>query len=106
MGCLVGWLCLTSHRQRGHLEMAPLFTIPCDGREAQLIHRSDQELNHGPSHDSPLRYRRATQAPHCDELQRLGSVAQMGSHLIPCHKGKFVGRLVGCVLHPINSKVI
>ena len=29
---LVGWLCLTSHRQRGHLETAPPFTVPCEGR--------------------------------------------------------------------------
>ena len=27
---LVGWLCLTSHRQRGHLETAPPFTVPCE----------------------------------------------------------------------------
>ena len=32
---MVGWLCLTSHRQRGHLETAPPFTVPCEGREAQ-----------------------------------------------------------------------
>ena len=32
---LVGWFCLTSHRQRGHLEMAPPFTVPCKGREAR-----------------------------------------------------------------------
>ena len=25
---VVGWLCLTSHRQRGHLETAPPFTVP------------------------------------------------------------------------------
>ena len=25
---LVGWLCLASHRQRGHLETAPPFTFP------------------------------------------------------------------------------
>ena len=25
----------TSHRQRGHLETAPPFTVPCEGREAQ-----------------------------------------------------------------------
>ena len=30
---LVGWLCLTSYRQRGHLEMAPPFTVPCEGRK-------------------------------------------------------------------------
>ena len=61
--CLVGWLCLTSHRQRGHLETAPPFTVPCERSEARLIHRSDRELNPGPSHGSPLRYRCATQAP-------------------------------------------
>ena len=32
---LVGWLFLTSHRQRGHLETAPPFTVPCEGREAR-----------------------------------------------------------------------
>ena len=31
---LVGWLCFTSHRQRGHLETAPPCTVPCKGREA------------------------------------------------------------------------
>ena len=29
------WLCLTSHQQRGHLETAPPFTVPCEGREAR-----------------------------------------------------------------------
>ena len=32
---LVGWLCLTSHRQRGHLETAPPLTVPCEGHEAR-----------------------------------------------------------------------
>ena len=32
---LLGWLCLTSHRQRGHLETAPPFTVPCEVREAR-----------------------------------------------------------------------
>ena len=27
--------CLTSHRQRGHSETAPPFTVPCEGREAR-----------------------------------------------------------------------
>ena len=35
MSTNVGWLCLTSHRQRGHLETAPPFTVPCEGREAR-----------------------------------------------------------------------
>ena len=34
-GWLVGWLCFTSHRQRGHLETAPPFTVPCEGRDEQ-----------------------------------------------------------------------
>ena len=33
---LVGWLCLTSNRQRGHLETAPPFTVPCEGCEARF----------------------------------------------------------------------
>ena len=32
---LVGWLCLTSHRQWSHLETAPPFTVLCEGREAR-----------------------------------------------------------------------
>ena len=32
---LVGWLSFTSHRQRGHLETAPPFPVPCEGREAR-----------------------------------------------------------------------
>ena len=35
LGFLVGWLCLTSHRQPGRLETAPPFTVPCKGREAR-----------------------------------------------------------------------
>ena len=37
---LVGWLLITSHGQRGHLETAPLFTVPCEGREAQFLQTS------------------------------------------------------------------
>ena len=37
---LVGWLCLTSHRQRGHLETAPPFTVPCEGCEAPMYSKS------------------------------------------------------------------
>ena len=59
----VGWLCFTSHRQRGHLEMAPPFTVRCEGREARLLHRTHRELNSEPSRGSPLHYRCATQAP-------------------------------------------
>ena len=33
--CSHGWLCFTSHRQQGHLETAPPFTVPCKGCEAR-----------------------------------------------------------------------
>ena len=33
---LVGWLCFTSHRQRGHLQTAPPFIVPCERREAHI----------------------------------------------------------------------
>ena len=45
---LVGLLCFTSVRQRGDLETASLFTIPCEGREAQFLHRFNRELNYPP----------------------------------------------------------
>ena len=54
---MVGWLCFTSHRQRGHLETAPPFTVPCDGHEARFLHRSHGESNPRPSHGSPIHYR-------------------------------------------------
>ena len=59
----VGLLCLTSHLQRGHLETAPPFTVPCKGREARFLHRSHRESNPGPSRGCPLHYRFATPAP-------------------------------------------
>ena len=34
---MVGWLCFTSHRQRGHLETAPPFIVPCEEREAWFL---------------------------------------------------------------------
>ena len=34
----VGWLCFASHQQRGHLETAPQFTVPCEGRGARYLH--------------------------------------------------------------------
>ena len=61
-GSLVGWLCLTSHRQRGHLETALPFTVPCGGREARFVHRPHRELNPESLHGSPLHYRCATPA--------------------------------------------
>ena len=33
--CLFVYLCFTSFQQRGHLETAPPFTVPCEGREAR-----------------------------------------------------------------------
>ena len=33
--CLFVCLCFTSHQRRGHLETAPPFTVPCEGREAR-----------------------------------------------------------------------
>ena len=58
---MVVWLCFTSHRQQGHLEMAtPFNTVPCKGHESQFLHRSHWELNPGPSRGSPLHYRCAT----------------------------------------------
>ena len=41
---LVCWLCLTSHRQRGHLETASPFTVPCKGREARFLHQKHNNL--------------------------------------------------------------
>ena len=60
---VVGWLCLTSHRQQGHLVTAPPFTVPCEGREARFLHRSHWQSNPGPSRGSPLRNRCPTPAP-------------------------------------------
>ena len=60
---MVGWLCFTSHRRQGQLETAAPFTVPCEGREAQILPGSHRESNPGPSRSSPLHYRCATQAP-------------------------------------------
>ena len=58
-----GWLCVASHPQRGNLETAPPFTLPCEGLEARFLHRSHRESNSGPSRGSPLHNRCATPAP-------------------------------------------
>ena len=73
---LVGWLYLASHRQHGHLDKAPPFTVPCDGREAQFLHLSHRELNPGPSRGSTLQYRCAMPAPmqKCLDLERVKSM--------------------------------
>ena len=49
--------------QRDHLETAPPFTVPCEGREAQFLHRTHRELNPGSLRGSPLPNRCATPAP-------------------------------------------
>ena len=59
----IGWLCFTSHRQRGHLETAPPFGVPCEEREDRFLHRPHRESNSGSLHDSPLHNRCATPAP-------------------------------------------
>ena len=57
------WLCFKPHRQRGHLETAAPFTVPCKGREAHFLHCSHRESNPRPSRDSPLQYHCTTPAP-------------------------------------------
>ena len=44
---LIGRLCFMSHRQRGHLGMAPPFTVPCEGHKARFSHSYHRELNPG-----------------------------------------------------------
>ena len=68
---LVGCLGFTSNRQRGHLEMAPPFNVPCEGREARLIHRTHRQSNPRPSRGSPLHYCCATPAPSGNRTQVL-----------------------------------
>ena len=52
----VGWLCFMSHRHRGHLEMAPPFTVPCEGHMKLC-----QKSNPGPS----LRHASSYNFSHC-----------------------------------------
>ena len=52
--CVLWFGCLTSHRQWGHSETAPPFTVPCEEREAWFLHRSHRESNPGPSRCTPL----------------------------------------------------
>ena len=60
-------LCLTSHRQRGHLETAPPFTVPCEGHEACFLHRPHRESNPGSLRGSPLHNRCAIPAPRLEQ---------------------------------------
>ena len=59
MRLVVGWFCFTSHRQRGHLEMAPPFTALCEGREAWFLHCSHP--NRTPGHRVAVHYTTAAQ---------------------------------------------
>ena len=52
-----------SHRHRGHLETAPPFTVPCEGREVRFKHCSHRESNPGSSRGSLLHNRCAMPAP-------------------------------------------
>ena len=54
------WLCLTFHRQRGHLETAPPITIPCEGREGRFLYLPHRESNPESLRGSPLHNRCAT----------------------------------------------
>ena len=58
VGC---WLCLTSHRQWGHLDTAPPFTVPCEGREAWFLHHSHRDREPTPGRRVPVHY--TTAAP-------------------------------------------
>ena len=60
---MVGWMCLTSHRQRGHSETAPPLTVPSEGREAQFLHRPHRESNSRSVRGSPLHNRCKTPSP-------------------------------------------
>ena len=54
---------LAYHQQRGHLETAPPFTVPCEEREARFLQRFHRESNPGLSRGSPLHNCCATPAP-------------------------------------------
>ena len=73
---LICWLCFTSHGQRGHLETAPPFIVPCEGGEARFLHRSHRESNPGPSRGSPLHYRCLTTAPRNRNFKNNGQYPQ------------------------------
>ena len=62
----LGWLCFTSHRQQGHLETAPPFTIPCDGREARFSQREPRAVA-WQSITQPLRHASSTPGFRCND---------------------------------------
>ena len=74
-GWLVGCLCFTSHRQQGHIETEPLFTVPCEGSEVLFLHRSHRESNPGSSRGNPLHYCSAMPAPPIREGFVKGTVS-------------------------------
>ena len=53
---LVGWLCLTSHRKQGYLEMAPPFSVPYEGREAWFLSGIEPQIVAWKSITQPLRH--------------------------------------------------
>ena len=56
----VGWLCLTSNRQRGNLETPSPFNVPCEGREGGFY--TVTTGNRTPGHCVAVHY--TTAAPH------------------------------------------
>ena len=56
----VGCLCFTPHRQRGHLERASPFTVPCEGSEPRF--HTVPIVNRTPGRRLAVHY--TTAAPH------------------------------------------
>ena len=80
IGWSVGLLCFTSHRQRGHLETEPPFTVPSEGRGPMFLHRSHRESNPGPSRGSPSYFFNAAPIIQ-DALYQLQESNKSGSNL-------------------------
>ena len=57
----------------GHSVTTPLFTVPCEGREAGFLLHSHQESNPGSSHGSLLHNHCATPAPACNSARSVGN---------------------------------
>ena len=71
------FLCFTSLQQRGHLETAPLFTVPCEGREARkILPGIEPRAVAWQSITLPLRHTSSTQwIEHCVSVLRQGGVS-------------------------------
>ena len=72
---LVGWLVYVPLTARSFRD-APPFIIPCEGREARFLHRSNRESNPVPLRGSSLHYRCAMAAPR--GLETPSSKASVG----------------------------